>query len=164
MHDTGTIHARIHTNTCWYVLNTYQYHPSVLGHVLMHVFRYVLACIRFWSMPIHTKYASNTWTIRINTDWYVSIHTRHVSIHAFNTYRNTYQNTYQYGGVVLVRICTYQVSIRPLHFPDVRADYLHRFRPFFRPPFQSHPVETATARGANRAWSVADAAVGCRAV
>ena len=119
MHDTGKIHARIHTNTCWYVLNTYQYHRSVLGHVLMHVFRYVFACIRFWSMPIHTKYASNTWTIRINTDWYVSIHTRHVSIHAFNTYRNTYQNTYQYGGVVLVRICTYQVSIRALHFPDV---------------------------------------------
>jgi len=118
MHDTGTIHARIHTNTCWYVLNTYQYHPSVLGHVLMHVFRYVFACIRFWSMPIHTKYASNTWTIRINTDWYVSIHTRYVSIHTHNTYRNTYQNTYQYGGVVLVRICTYQVSIRALHFPD----------------------------------------------
>ena len=118
MHDTGKIHARIHTNTCWYVLNTYQYHRSVLGHVFLHVFRYVFACISFWSMPIHTKYASNTCTIRINTDWYVSIHTRHVSIHALNTYRNTYQNTYQYGAVVLVRICTYQVSIRALHFPD----------------------------------------------
>ena len=93
--------------------------PLRIGHVLMHVFRYVFACIRYWNVPIHTKYASNTCKIRINTDWYVSIHTRHVSIHTYNTYRNTYQNTYQYGAVVLVRICTYQVSIRALHFPDV---------------------------------------------
>ena len=92
--------------------------PLRIGHVLMHVFRYVFACINYWYVPIHTKYASNTCKIRINTDWYVSIHTRHVSIHALNTYKNTYQNTYQYGAVVLVRICTYQVSIRALHFPD----------------------------------------------
>ena len=31
MLDTGKTHARIHANTCWYVLNTYQYHRSVLG-------------------------------------------------------------------------------------------------------------------------------------
>ena len=84
----------------------------------MHVFRYVFARINYWYVPIHTKYTSNTCKIRTNTDWYVSIHTRHVSIHALNTYKNTYQNTYQYGAVVLVRICTYQVSIRALHFPD----------------------------------------------
>jgi len=109
-------------NTCQYVLVCIEYIPIPplrIGHVLMHVFRYVFACINYWYVPIHTKYASNTCKIRINTDWYVSIHTRHVSIHALNTYRNTYQNTYQYGAVVLVRICTYQVSIRALHFPDV---------------------------------------------
>ena len=120
----------IHTEyICQYTPNTYQYvlvcieyipiPPLRIGHVLMHVFRYVFACINYWYVPIHTKYASNTCKIRINTDWYVSIHTRHVSIHALNTYKNTYQNTYQYGAVVLVRICTYQVSIRALHFPDV---------------------------------------------
>ena len=92
--------------------------PLRIGHVLMHVFRYVFARINYWYVPIHTKYTSNTCKIRTNTDWYVSIHTRHVSIHALNTYKNTYQNTYQYGAVVLVRICTYQVSIRALHFPD----------------------------------------------
>ena len=108
-------------NTCQYVLVCIEYIPIPplrIGHVLMHVFRYVFACINYWYVPIHTKYASNTCKIRINTDWYVSIHTRHVSIHALNTYKNTYQNTYQYGAVVLVRICTYQVSIRALHFPD----------------------------------------------
>ena len=120
-----TSHARYRQNTCQntcqYVLVCIEYIPIPplrIGHVLMHVFRYVFACIRYWYVLIQTKYASNTCKIRINTGWYVSIHTRHVSIHAFNTYRNTYQNTYQYGGVVLVRICTYQVSIRALHFPD----------------------------------------------
>ena len=44
------------------------------------------------------------------------------------------------------------------------ADDLHRFIPFFRPPFQSHPLETATARAGSRARSVIDAAVGFRAV
>jgi len=120
-----TSHARYRQNTCQntcqYVLVCIEYIPIPplrIGHVLMHVFRYVFACINYWYVPIHTKYASNTCKIRINTDWYVSIHTRHVSIHALNTYKNTYQNTYQYGAVVLVRICTYQVSIRALHFPD----------------------------------------------
>ena len=44
------------------------------------------------------------------------------------------------------------------------ADDLHRFSLFFRPPFQSHPLETATARAGSRARSVTDAAVGCWAV
>jgi len=44
------------------------------------------------------------------------------------------------------------------------ADDLHRFSPFFRPPFQSHPLQTATARAGSRARSVTDAAVGCRAL
>ena len=44
------------------------------------------------------------------------------------------------------------------------ADDLHRFSLFFRPPFQSHPLETATARADSRARSVTDAAVGCLAV
>ena len=44
------------------------------------------------------------------------------------------------------------------------ADDLHRFSLFFRPPFQSHPLETATARAGSRARSVTDAAVGCLAV
>jgi len=137
-----TSHARYRQNTCQntcqYVLVCIEYIPIPplrIGHVLMHVFRYVFACINYWYVPIHTKYTSNTCKIRTNTDWYVSIHTRHVSIHALNTYKNTYQNTYQYGAVVLVRICTYQVSIRALHFPDVMAvgnskpnQYTVRFR------------------------------------
>ena len=44
------------------------------------------------------------------------------------------------------------------------TDDLHRFSPFFRPPFQSHPLQTATARAGSRARSVTDAAVGCRAL
>ena len=44
------------------------------------------------------------------------------------------------------------------------ADDLHRFSPFFRPPFQSHPLQTATARAGSRARSVTDVAVGCRAL
>ena len=59
---------------------------------------------------IRAGYSQNTCLILVNTDWYVSIHTRHVSIHTHNTYRNTYQNTYQYGAVVLV--CIQYIPVR----------------------------------------------------
>ena len=44
------------------------------------------------------------------------------------------------------------------------ADDLHRFSPFFRPPFHTYAFKTATVRAASRARSVTDAAVGNREV
>ena len=120
----------IHTQyICKYIQNTYQYVLVCIEYIPIPPLRIgvcietcIVVCICLnpsTKHAIRTVYSQNTCLILTNTDWYVSIHTRHVSIHTFNTYRNTYQNTYQYGGVVLVRICTYQVSIRALHFPDV---------------------------------------------
>ena len=71
-----TSNARYWQNTCQ---NTYQYVLVCIEYIpipplrIGHVFRYVFACINYWYVPIHTKYASNTCKIRINTDWYVSI-------------------------------------------------------------------------------------------
>ena len=115
---------------CKYIQNTYQYVLVCIEYIPIPPLRIgvcIETCIVVCSClnpsikhAIRTVYCQNTCLILTNTDWYVSIHTRHVSIHTLNTYRNTYQNTYQYGAVVLVRICTYQVSIRALHFPDER--------------------------------------------
>ena len=119
----------IHTEyICQYTPNTYQYVLVCIEYIPIPPLRIgvcietcIVVCICLnpsTKHAIRTLYCQNTCLILTNTDWYVSIHTRHVSIHTYNTYRNTYQNTYQYGAVVLVRICTYQVSIRALHFPD----------------------------------------------
>ena len=44
------------------------------------------------------------------------------------------------------------------------ADDLHRFSPFFRPPFHTYAFKTATVRAASRARSVTNAAVGNREI
>ena len=125
----------IHTEyICQYTPNTYQYVLVCIEYIPIPPLRIgvcietcivVCSCLNLSTKhAIRAGYSQNTCLILINTDWYVSIHTRHVSIHTYNTYRNTYQNTYQYGAVVLVRICTYQVSIRALHFPDAAKIWL----------------------------------------
>ena len=67
-----TSHARYRQNTCQntcqYVLVCIEYIPIPplrIGHVLMHVFRYVFACINYWYVPIHTKYVQNTYQYRL---------------------------------------------------------------------------------------------------